>query len=353
MIVEALYGAKDIREEEWPKPEPKAGEVRVQIKSVCIGESDVALFENGGTEFEKVPVPFLLGKEASGIVDSIGSEVEGFIEGTPVVIYPYISCGKCEYCLSGKNRFCKKIKTLGTPPEHGALAEYVVLPSENIFPLNAKVSFAEIACINPLARGIYASQMLGSEFSKKTAAIFGADGLGISCLIASKTYGAKIVSISDSMVSRLVVAEKYGAENIINSFKKDVSEEIIKLTNGKGVDLAFVTSCESQSIINALKSLAPGGKLAIVGRPSEELWKIPSSILSSKETTIKIVHHSKNSFLTAIDWVVEGKINLSHLISDKMSWEFSEKAFEKMAGLEEGILKISLEPEEKEEIFYI
>ena len=341
MIVEALYGAKDIREEEWPKPEPKAGEVRVQIKSVCIGESDVALFENGGTEFEKVPVPFLLGKEASGIIDSIGSKAEGLSEGAPVVIYPYVSCGS------------KGTKVLGTPPNHGALAEYVVLPLENIFPVKAKVSFAEIACIEPLARGIYASQLLGTDFAGKTAAIFGADGLGISCLISAKTYGAKIVAASDSMVTRLVVAEKYGAEKIINSFKKDVPEEILKLTNGKGVDLAFVASCKSQSIINALKSLSPGGKLAIVGRPTEEYFEIPSSIFSAKEITIKIVHYSKSSFLTAIDWVVEGKVNLSHLISEKMVWEFSEKAFEKMAGLEEGILKISLEPEEKEETFYV
>ena len=353
MIVEALYGAKDIREEEWPKPEPKAGEVRVQIKSVCIGESDVSLFETGGPEFEKVPSPFLLGKEASGIIDSIGSEVEGFSEGTPVVIYPYVSCRKCENCLSGKNKFCKEIKILGTPPEHGALAEYVVLPSENIFPVKAKVSFAEIACIKPLARGIYASEKLGADFTQKTAAIFGADGLGISCLIAAKTYGAKIVSVSDRMVSRLVVAEKYGAENIINSLKKDVSEEVLKLTNGTGVDLAFVASIESASIINALKSLSPGGKIAILGNPSAEILKIPSSLLIGKEATIKIVHHSQSSFLTGIDWVEESKVNLSNLISEKMSWEFSEKAFEQFSDLEEGILKISLEPEEKEETFYI
>ncbi len=341
MIVEALYGVKDIREEEWPKPEPEVREVRVQIKSVCIGESDVALFENGGTEFEKVPMPFLLGKEASGIIDSTGSEVEGLSEGTPVVIYPYISCDGQE------------TKILGTPPEHGALAEYVVLPSENVFPVRAKVSFAELSCIEPLSRGIYASQQLGTEFTGKTAAIFGADGLGISCLIAAKNYGAKIVAASDSMVTRLVMAEKYGAENIINSLKKDVSEEILKLTNSKGVDLAFVTSCESESIINALKSLSSGGKLAILGRPTEEYFKIPSSILTAKETTIKIVHYSKSSFLTAIDWVESCKVNLSHLITQKMSWEFSEKAFEKMSGLEEEILKISLEPEEKEETFYI
>ncbi len=271
MIVEALYGAKDIREEEWPKPEPKAGEVRVQIKSVCIGESDVALFENGGTEFEKVPVPFLLGKEASGIIDSTGSEVEGLSEGTPVVIYPYISCGG------------KETKVLGKPPTHGALSEYVVLPSEKIFPVKAKVSFAEMSCIDPLSRGIYASQQLGAEFSGKTAAIFGAGGLGISCLIAAKTYGAKIVAASDIAVPRLVVAEKYGAENIINSLKKDVSEEILKLTNGNGVDLAFVSRFESKSIVSALNSLSPGGKLAIVGSPSEDFLKIPSSVLSTKK----------------------------------------------------------------------
>ncbi len=352
MIVEALYGAKDIREEEWPKPEPKSGEVRVQIKSVCIGEADVALFENGGTDFEKVPVPFLLGKEVSGIIDSVGSEVTKLKEGTPAVIYPYISCGKCEYCVSGKNKLCRKNKILGMPPDHGALAEYIVVPSENVFPVKGKVSFAEIACVESLARGICASRILGT-CPEATVAIFGADGLGLACLIAAKTFGAKIIAVTDSTVSKLVVSEKYGAENIINSFKKDVSEEIMKLTSDKGVDLAFITSGENQSIIDALKSLSPGGKIAIVGRPLENFWKIPSSIFSEKETTIKTVQHSKSSFITAIDWIVENKVDLSHLISQRMPWEFSEKAFEKFSDLDEGILRISLEPEEPEESFYI
>ena len=102
-----------------------------------------------------------------------------------------------------------------------------------------------------------------------------------------------------------------------------------------------------------LYQVAKASQLAILGRPTEEYLKIPSSILISKEPTLKIVHHSISSFLTAIDWLESGKVNLSDLITKKMSWEFSEEAFEKMSGLEEGILKISLEPEEPEETFYI
>jgi len=257
MIVEALYGPKDIREEEWPKPDPKAGEVRVQIKSVCIGGADTALFVNGGADFEKVPMPFLPGREASGIIDSVGSEVEGFNEGTPVVICPYIPCGKCEYCTSGKDNLCRRTKIIGIPPQHGALAEYVVVPTENVFPVKAKVSFAEIACIESLSRGIYASQTLGAG-PETTAAIFGAGGLGLSCLIAAKTSGAKIIAATDRIVSRLIGAEKAGAENIINISKREPAEEIMKLTNGEGIDAAFVTAGESQALIDALKSLAPG-----------------------------------------------------------------------------------------------
>jgi len=353
MIVEALYGARDIREEEWPKPEPKPGEVCVQIKAVCIGKADVALFENGGAQFEKVPIPFLLGKEAAGIIESIGADVKGLNENSPVAIYPYIPCGKCELCISGISKFCKKTKILGTPPFHGALAEYVIMPAENVFPVKTKVSFAEIACLDPLAKGICASRILSNDFEGKTVAIFGADGLGISSLIAAKTYGAKIVATSDNITSRLVVAEKYGAENIINSVKKDVAKEILKITNENGVDFAFVSSSETTAIISALKSLAFGGKIAIVGNPAEEIWNIPASLFTEKETTIAVANHSKSAFKTAIEWLIDKKVNLSHLISEKTSWEFCEKAFESFSDLEKGPLKISLEPEETEESFYI
>ncbi len=352
MIVEALYGPEDIREEEWPKPEPKAGEVRVQIKSVCIGEADTALFLNGGADFEKVPMPFLPGREASGIIDSIGSEVDGFNEGSPVVICPYIPCGKCEYCSSGKDNLCRKTRILGTPPEHGALADYVVAPAENVFPVEAKVSFAEIACIDSLARGIYASQTLGVG-PETTVAIFGAGGLGLSCLIAAKTFGAKIIAATDRIVSRLIIAEKSGAENIINISKKEAAEEIMKLTNDKGVDAAFVTTGESLALTEALKSLAPGGKVAVLGNPVEEFWKMPSSVCSEKEITIKTIEHSKSSFFTAIEWLVQNKVDLSDMISHRVTWESTEEAFKKAADLDKGILKISLEPEEIEEPFFI
>jgi hypothetical protein len=88
MRVIAYYAHNDLREEEWPKPDPGRGEVRVRVKSVCICASDLTQYQTGGIGDSKTPVPFVLGHEAGGIVDAVGAGVTHLPEGTPVAIEP-------------------------------------------------------------------------------------------------------------------------------------------------------------------------------------------------------------------------------------------------------------------------
>ena len=115
MRVVAMYGPKDLREEEWPRPEPGPGDVRVAIKSVCICGSDTTQFVTGGIGGLDTPVPFVLGHEAAGLVDATGPGVEGLFEGTPVAIEPDMPCGTCEWCLTGRPNVCPHVRFLGAP----------------------------------------------------------------------------------------------------------------------------------------------------------------------------------------------------------------------------------------------
>lgn len=351
MRVVALYGPRDMREEEWPRPDPGPGEVRVKVKSVCICGSDTTQFETAGIGGLNTPVPFILGHEAAGIVDATGTGVTTLLEGMPVAIEPDIPCGECEWCRSGRQNVCPNVSFLGAPPVHGALREYIIMPAENLFPVKAKVSFAEIACIEPLAIGIYTARKMNIKIGD-TVAIFGAGGIGQVCLIAALQAGARVICVTDRVASRREVAENYGAENTLNCDEVDAAEAIKELTNGRGVDIAIEAAGEQGALSDAIKSTVIGGSVAIVGIPHEAEWKLPAPAARRSELTIRNIRRSLHATETAVEWVERGVVDLSGLVSNRIEWEFAEDAYKKACACEEGTLRISLEPEELEEPFH-
>jgi threonine dehydrogenase-like Zn-dependent dehydrogenase len=351
MRVVAYYSHDDIREEEWPKPDPGPGEVRVAIKSVCICGSDLTQYATGAIGNLKTPVPFLLGHEAAGLVDAVGAGVTGLPEGTPVAVEPSMPCGVCELCRAGRQNICPDHGFLGAPPVNGTLAEYIIIPAENALPVKARVSYAEIALVEPLAIGLYAAQILHVR-PGDTVAVIGAGGIGQSCLIAAKLSGARVVAVTDRVASRLAVAEKYGAENVINCSDGNAVDEIMLITNGKGIDAVFEAAGESEALHDAITCAAVGARIGIIGIPHEENWTFPAAPARRKELLMQNVRRSNHTAPLAVELVERGEVDLSGLVSHRMPWEQAEEAFAMAERRDEGTLRITLEPEEPEEPFY-
>lgn len=351
MRVIAYYAHNDLREEEWPKPDPGRGEVRVRVKSVCICASDLTQYMTGGIGDSKTPVPFVLGHEVGGMVDAVGAGVTGLPEGTPVAIEPAMPCGKCEWCLSGRHNICPQVAFLGAPPVQGALAEFVVLPAENVLPVRARVTFGEIACIEPLAIGIYVAKKMGIA-AGETVAIFGAGAVGQVCALAARACGAHVVAVADRVVSRLVLAQRHGAEQIINIAERNAVQDIMKLTGSRGVDVVIEAAGEPEALRDAVASAAVGGRVAIVGIPHEADWALPSSSSRRKELLIQNIRRSNGTTHTAVEWVERGMVDLAPLVSHRMPWEKAEQAFNLAESRAEGTVRISLEPGDLEEPFH-
>ena len=351
MRVIARYAHHDLREEEWPKPEPGRGDVRVRVMAVCICGSDLTQYTTGAIGDSATPVPFVLGHEAAGIVDAVGTGVTGLREGTPVAIEPAMPCHQCEWCASQRENICPQVKFLGAPPVQGALAEYVVVPAANALPVRAKVSFAEIACIEPLSIGIYVARKMNIK-AGETVAVFGAGAIGLVCLLAAKAAGARVVAVTDKVASRLVVAQRYGAENVVNIGDKDAPREIGRLTNGRGVDVAVEAAGESSALADAAASAVNGGRVAVVGIPHADQWTIPAAPPRRKELLIQNIRRANRTTETAVQWLERGTVDLAPLVSHRLPWEQAEHAFDLAAARAEGTVRISLEPGETEEPFH-
>jgi NADPH:quinone reductase and related Zn-dependent oxidoreductases len=220
-------------------PEPGPGEVRVKVKAAALNHLD--LFVLRGLPGAKVQAPWILGADATGTLDALGTGVKiewmNACVGDSVIVNPGISDGICEYCLAGEQSACVKFGLLG---EHhpGTLAEYVIVPAGNVRTIPKTVS-AESAAAFTLAT-LTAWRMVHTRAKVKAGENVLIQGIGGGVAIAAlqivKQIGATVWVTSGSE-SKLEAARKLGADHLLNYKKVEVGKEIRERTKKRGVDV--------------------------------------------------------------------------------------------------------------------
>ncbi len=252
-----------------PKPEPKRGEIRIRVKAAALNHLD--LFVVAGMPGVKITPPWILGADATGIVDAIG-DLSGVADnrlqiGDTVMINPGLSDLTCEYCQAGEQSLCVNFKLLG---EHasGTLAEYIVIPARNArsIPKDKPIEQAAAFTLSTLT----AWRMVVTRARvKKTdnVLIWGiGGGVALAALEIIRLIGATAWVTSHSE-EKLALARGLGAENLLNYTTTDVGKEIRARTNKRGVDVVFDTVGE-KSWTQSLVALGRRGRLVTCGATS-------------------------------------------------------------------------------------
>ena len=321
-----LYGPRDIRIEDVGIPRISSDEVLVRVRRVGICGSDVHLYLHGRIASFTVEKPLILGHECSGEVTEVGREVEGLSPGQRVVIEPGFVCGRCFYCRIGRYNLCPNVKFLGTPNFHGALAEYVKAPAWNVYPIPDHVSYGEGAMIEPLAVGMMAARM-GRISVNDVVAVLGAGPIGQMALQSVRVHGVFEVYVTDVIDYRLEYAEKYGATGVINAAIEDVTDRIMELTDGRGVDVAIETSGAPSAIQQAVKIVKPGGRIVLVGYPPADV-PLPIIEIIVKEITVQGIRRYANVYPAAIKAASSGRAVIKPYITHVFPLERIIEAFE-------------------------
>lgn len=249
-----------------PIPEPGKGEVRIRVTAAALNHLDLFVLE--GMPGSKVKAPWVMGADATGIVDAIGAGAKSQVKiGETVVVNPGLSDGTCEYCRAGEQSSCVTFRLLG---EHapGTMAEYIVVPAKNVRAIPKNIP-AESAAAFTLAT-LTAWRMVHTRAKVREGENVLIQGIGggvaIAALQIAKQAGA-IVWVTSTSDDKLEKATKLGADHALNSRSVEVGKEIRVRTNKRGVDVV-IDSVGEATWKQSLAALGKRGRLVTCGASS-------------------------------------------------------------------------------------
>lgn len=309
--VRMIQPRQPLEMQEIPIPAVGARDVLVKVKAAGICHSD-AHYRAGTSRVD--PLPLTLGHEVAGVVEEIGAQVTGFKPGDRVCLHYLVTCGHCLYCNQGNEQFCTTGKMIGKYTD-GGYAEYINIPERSVFLLPDEISFehgAIMMCSS--ATSLHALNKARLQ-PGESVAVFGAGGLGVSAIQLAQACGAQQVFAVDIRDRKLEVARSLQATPI-NASLSDPVDEILRLTNGRGVDVAMELVGLPLTMKQATRSLAIKGRAALVGLSAESFAVAPYHELINKEAEIiGVSDHLAQELPRLIEWVRQGRLDLSGVVT--------------------------------------
>ena len=324
-----LHGLRDLRIHEEPAPLPAQGETLLDVSSVGICGSDLHWFAQQGIGDARLSRPLVLGHEFSAVI------AQGPHTGQRVAVEPAIACGSCEFCQKGHPNLCANVIFAGHGTQDGAFREQLAWPSRNLFPLPDSLSADDGAMLEPLGVAIHAVD-LGHIEPGMTVAVFGCGPIGLLIVQLARLCGAARIVATDVLPHRVEAARAYGARHAFQSSASPEPDQILAVTAGRGVDVAFEAAGAQAAVDDAFAAVIPGGKVILAGIPDDDRTSFSAAVARRKGLTIKLVRRMKHTYPRAIQLVENGMLDVRSLVTHRFSFENAAQAFE-VAAQREGI----------------
>ncbi len=364
MLAARLHGPRDIRIDDVPLPSAPAPE-RILLKVTAVGVcgSDLHTYVDGRIGDTQVQSPLVLGHEFAGIVEAVGENARDGADnplapGQRVAVDPATPCHRCEMCEAGHPNLCRRLHFCGLYPDDGALQEYMISPARSCFPYPDSLSDAAGALLEPLGVALHALD-LGKLKVANSVAILGCGPIGLLILRLAKLSGADPVYAFDCFPWRVEKACAWGATKAW-TLQSDTSAELPPLsvhgdggwgsttdpvatiqqeTDGRGVDVTFEAAWSDHSVEQAAEMARLGGRVVLVGIPSDDRLVMKHSVARRKGLTIMMSRRMKHTYPRAIH-LATTRLNLDELVSHHFPLTETAQAFAMNADYKEGVHKI-------------
>lgn len=284
-----------------PTLKPGHVKIRVQYGSVC--GTDVHIFDWDDWAAGRINPPRIIGHEFSGVVEEVADDVTTLKPGDEVASESHIVCGKCNQCLGGQAYVCVNTQILGVDVD-GGFAPYAVIPAQAAVPTHGRIPL-DIACVqDPLGNAVHTA--LSGPLEGRDVLITGMGPIGLFAVGVCKASGANSIAVTEVSPYRLGLAEKMGAEILINPREQDALSVLCK-RYPNGVDATLEMSGQASALDLAIDATRPGGRISLLG-----------------------VFHERNVSLKLNDAIFKG-LDIKGIVGRRL-WETWDQMRELLAG---------------------
>ena len=263
---------QEAREGLWLKDvdDPSVGinDVLIKVRRTAICGTDMHIYNWDAWAQKTIPVPMIVGHEFVGEIVDVGANVNDWKTGQIVSGEGHVVCGRCRNCMAGRRHLCRQTSGIGVN-RPGAFAEYVALPMSNVWEHSPGIDLDVAALFDPFGNAVHTA--LQYDLLGEDVLITGAGPIGAMAAAVCKHAGARHVVITDVIDDRLKRAARLGATRTVNVTSESIADVQRELGMAEGFDVGLEMSGNAQAFNELLANMCHGGKVAILGIPSEEV----------------------------------------------------------------------------------
>jgi threonine 3-dehydrogenase len=320
---------RDIGLELQDVPFPKIGinDCLIRIEKTGICGTDLHIYNWDAWAQKTIPVPMVVGHEFVGEIVEVGSNVTDFFPGEIVSGEGHVVCGRCRNCLAGRRHLCKDTKGVGVN-RTGAFAEYISLPMTNVWHHNPAIDRDIASIFDPLGNAVHTA--LSFDCLGEDVLITGAGPIGLMATAVVRHAGARHVVVSDVNPFRLELAKRMGATVAVDARTKTMAEVQEELGMREGFDVGLEMSGAPSALRTMLANMCHGGKIAMLGIPSEQI-AIDWNLVVFNMLTIRGIY-GREMYETwyKMSVLLDSGLDISPVITHRFHYSEFEKGFEAM-----------------------
>lgn len=340
--------------DEKPIPEIGPNDALMRVTTTTICGTDIHILKG------EYPVQsgLTVGHEPVGVIERLGSNVKGYSEGDRVIAGAICPSGTSYGCLDGLHSQDGQSGAHGLKPLggwrfgntiDGCQAEYVLVPDAmaNLAPVPEGLTDEQVLmCPDIMSTGFAAAER-GNVRIGDTVVVFAQGPIGLCATAGARLKGATTIIAVDRVPERMEVARKMGADHVIDFSKTDPVSEIMKITEGRGVDVAIEALGTQQTFEACLRVLKPGGTLSSLGVYSSDLT-IPLAAftagLGDHTIITSLCPGGKERMRRLMNVIMGGRVDLEPLVTHRYRLDDIEAAYELFMNQEDGVMKIAITP---------
>jgi len=318
---------------EVPEPEIGINDVLIRVDRTGICGTDLHIYKWDAWAQKTIPVPMVVGHEFVGEIIRVGSNVTDFFPGDVVSAEGHVVCGRCRNCLAGRRHLCKDTKGIGVN-RPGAFAEFISVPMTNIWHHNHKVDRDVAAIFDPFGNAVHTA--LSFPVLGEDVLITGAGPIGIMATAVVRHAGARFIVVTDVNDYRLDLAKKMGATitfNVKNGKLQDLQKE---LAMKEGFDVGLEMSGNPAAFRDMVENICHGGKIAMLGIPSEQIAIDWNKVVFNMLTIKGIYGREMYETWYKMTVMLESGLDIRPVITHRFHYTEFEKGFEVMTSGQSG-----------------